>query len=70
MLVGKKLGPAPLRNRHKRWAREAFRRQRAAFPRPGSVIIRFSRPAEHYEHVRRALHEAYYLAIQDRRRPD
>jgi len=68
VLTGKKLGSAVLRNRHKRWARESFRRLRADLPVPGEMVIRILQPAQSMSDVRYAIHEAYQLVIQAGRR--
>jgi len=70
VLTGKKVGDAVIRNRQRRWAREAFRRARALWPSAGCVIIRFHQQAQSYEQVQRAILEAYQLAFQRQHPPD
>jgi ribonuclease P protein component len=69
-LAGKKLGTAPLRNRHRRWAREVFRQHRSALPVSGSLIVRFNRPCRDYAEVESTFLAAYRMASQTRRRDD
>ncbi|MBU0518666.1 ribonuclease P protein component [bacterium] len=64
VLVSKKLGKAHVRNLHKRWAREVFRRQRSELSVPGSVIVSFNRPAESFHQVEEDLVRSYRAAIQ------
>mgnify|MGYP005835941339 CR=1 FL=1 len=69
-LTGKKLGTAPSRNRHRRWAREVFRKQRSALPVTGRVIVRFNRPCKDYAEVESNFLKAYQLASRSRCRDD
>jgi ribonuclease P protein component len=63
VLVGKKLGSAPERNRHKRWVREIFRKQRSTLPQKGSIIVRFHQTAEGYAQLQDAFLQAYRSAV-------
>ena len=69
MLVGKKLGSAPQRNRQKRWVREAFRRARRDLSVPGSIIVRIAQPIESFAQVQNDFMEAYQVAVQSGRGP-
>lgn len=43
--IPKKVGSAPIRNRWKRWIREAFRKQQACFPPGLQIVVRPKRDA-------------------------
>lgn len=50
--VSRRVGSAVVRNRWKRWIREAFRRQRALFPFPIDIVARPKRGApERFEAI-------------------
>jgi ribonuclease P protein component len=68
VLVGKKLGLAVVRNRYKRWAREAFRQNRDQITEPGDIIVRVNREIESYSTFERLYIQALPLAIADCRR--
>ncbi len=61
--------PAHVRNRHKRWAREAFRNNRGELKESGSILVRFQHTANSYNEVEEALLEAYRMAIENSRSP-
>jgi ribonuclease P protein component len=64
-MTGKKLGNAVVRNRHRRWAREAFRKARPGLAKAGRLIVRFGQIARNYEQVNREFLEAYHLASKN-----
>jgi RNase P protein component len=70
VLVGRKLGPAHVRNKHKRWAREAFRRNRAGWPVSGQLVVRILAQAADFHQVEAVLLEAYEMALSSGRRLD
>lgn len=67
-MVGKKLGSACLRNKHKRWAKEAFRKNRVDLKIAGCIIVRFTSEAQNYKQVEEEFLHAYQNAVEDRHR--